>query len=150
MSCRVVKRPKSNRSYFFYIKIIHGISWYVKLMSYKTKECAIRLSLSLCKVNLKQNWLLKIHECWQCHTLVNCMWFAIKASCRQIGIFPPLQWKRLFVGLPLCNIVMQCWCFDWQFAPSKLWAQISTCCLMVFVCHCVSKKRWFRYCDGPW
>ena len=31
-----------------------------------------------------------------------------------------LQWNRLFVCSPLCNIVTQCWCFDWQFAPSKL------------------------------
>ena len=32
-----------------------------------------------------------------------------------------LQWNRLFVCAPLCNIVTQCWYFDWQFAPSKLW-----------------------------
>ena len=31
-----------------------------------------------------------------------------------------LQWNQLFVCTPLCNIVTQCWYFDWQFAPSKL------------------------------
>ena len=31
-----------------------------------------------------------------------------------------LQWNRLFVCASLCNIVTQCWYFDWQFAPSKL------------------------------
>ena len=44
-----------------------------------------------------------------------------------------LQRNRLFVCTPLCNILTQCWYFDWQFALSKLWAQISTCCLVQLV-----------------
>ena len=39
---------------------------------------------------------------------------------------------------------MQCWYFDWQFAPSKLRAQISTCCLVVFVCCGGSKSGMFQ------
>ena len=34
---------------------------------------------------------------------------------------------------PLCNILTQCWYFDWQFAPSKLRAQISAYCLVQLV-----------------
>ena len=55
-----------------------------------------------------------------------------------------LQWNRLFICVPLCNIVTQCWYFDWQFAPSKLRAQISTCCLVVFVCCGGSKSGMFE------
>ena len=39
---------------------------------------------------------------------------------------------------------MQCWYFDWQFVPSKLRAQISTCCLVVFVCCGGSKSGMFQ------
>ena len=55
-----------------------------------------------------------------------------------------LQWNRLFICVPLCNIVTQCWYFDWQFAPSKLRAQISTCCVVVFVCCGGSKSGMFQ------
>ena len=50
----------------------------------------------------------------------------------------------MFVCAPLCNIVTQCWYFDWQFAPSKLRAQISTYCLVVFVCCGGSKSGMFQ------
>ena len=36
-----------------------------------------------------------------------------------------LQWNRLFVSAPLCNIVTQCCVFDWHFALRKLRVQIS-------------------------
>ena len=56
-----------------------------------------------------------------------------------------LQWNRLFVCAPLCNIVRQYWYFAWQLAPSKLRAQFSTCCLVVFVC-CGGSKSGMK----PW
>ena len=63
------------------------------------------------------------------------------------------QWNRLFVFAPLCNIVTQCWYFDWQFAPSKLrfkfqFASVNVCkpwiiCLRADVSYflCCTRKR---------